>query len=142
LESVYSGVVSLRGFCLVLFLAELNNLELWATVISNAYLEAFTSELVYIIAGPEFKELQGHVLLISKALFGLRSSGARWHDRFAVKKPKEFVKILEKKLKLKTKKGTGPISFHLGMDFSRDEDNTLCLSSTKYVEKLIFGCVS
>jgi hypothetical protein len=42
---------------------------------------------------------------------------------------------LEKKHKFKTK-GTGPISFHLGMDFSHNED-TLCLSSTKYVEKLI-----
>jgi hypothetical protein len=35
LESVYSGVFSLRGFRLVLFLAELNNLELWATDIGN-----------------------------------------------------------------------------------------------------------
>jgi hypothetical protein len=46
-------------------------------------LEAFASELVYIIDGPEFKELEGHVLLISKALYGIRSSGARWHDSFA-----------------------------------------------------------
>jgi hypothetical protein len=175
LESVYSGVVSLRGFRLVLFLAELNKLELWATDIGNAYLEAFTSEKVYIIAGPEFKELEGHVLIISKALYGLRSSGARWHDRFAdcimelgffpcksepdiwmrklnnmyeyvavyvddlaiaMQNPREFVDILENKHKFKTK-GTGPISFHLGMDFSRDEDNTLCLSSTKYIEKLM-----
>jgi Reverse transcriptase (RNA-dependent DNA polymerase) len=82
LEYVYSGVVSLRGFRLVLFLEELNILELWATDIGNAYLEAFTSELVYIIAGPEFKELEGHVLLIFKVLYGLSSSGARWHDRF------------------------------------------------------------
>jgi hypothetical protein len=47
----------------------------------------------------------------------------------AMKNPKEIVDILEKKHKFKTK-GTGPISFHLGMDFSRNEDNTLCLSST------------
>jgi hypothetical protein len=52
-----------------------------------------------------------------------------------MKNPKEFVDILEKKHKFKTK-GTVPISFHLGMDFSRNEDNTLCLSSTKYVEKM------
>jgi hypothetical protein len=39
-ESVYSGVVSLRGFRLVMFLDELNNLEVWATDVSNAYLEA------------------------------------------------------------------------------------------------------
>ena len=77
LDSVYSGVVSLRGFRLVVFLAELNKLQLWATDIGNAYLEAYTSEKVYVIAGPEFKELEGHTLIISKALYGLRSSGAR-----------------------------------------------------------------
>ena len=53
-ESVYSGVVSLRGLCMVLFLAELNGLETWATNIGNAYLEARTSKKVYIIAGEEF----------------------------------------------------------------------------------------
>ena len=50
LESVYSGVVSLRGFRLVVFLAELNKLELWSTDIGNAYLENFTREKVYIAA--------------------------------------------------------------------------------------------
>jgi hypothetical protein len=34
-------------------------------------------------------------------------------------------------------KGTGPISFHLEMDFTRDEDNTLCISTTKYIDKLV-----
>jgi Reverse transcriptase (RNA-dependent DNA polymerase) len=40
LESVYYGVVSLRGFRIVLFLAKLNHLKLWSTDIGNAYLEA------------------------------------------------------------------------------------------------------
>jgi Reverse transcriptase (RNA-dependent DNA polymerase) len=83
LESVCYGVVSLRGFRIVLFLAELNHLELWSTDIGNAYLETYTSEKVYIIVGPEFGDREGHILIISKALYGLRSSGARWHDRFA-----------------------------------------------------------
>ena len=83
LESVYSGVVTLRGFRLVLFLGELNDLETWSTDVGNAYLEAYTSEKVYIIAGKEFGEREGHILLIKKALYGLRSSGARWHDRLA-----------------------------------------------------------
>jgi Reverse transcriptase (RNA-dependent DNA polymerase) len=82
-DSVYSGVVSLRGFRLVLFLAELNHLEIWATAISNAYLEAYTSKKVYVIAGPDFKDREGDILIVSNALYGLRSSGARWHDRFA-----------------------------------------------------------
>jgi hypothetical protein len=55
----------------MLFLAELNHLELWPTDIGNAYLEAFTSEKVYIIAGPEFGEREGHILIIRKALYGL-----------------------------------------------------------------------
>jgi hypothetical protein len=44
LESVYSGVISLRGLQIVTFLATLNGLDLWATDIGNAYLEAFTME--------------------------------------------------------------------------------------------------
>jgi hypothetical protein len=66
LDSVYSGVVSLQGFRLILFLVELNKLQLWATDISIAYLEAYTSEKVYIIAGPEFGDRGGHILVISK----------------------------------------------------------------------------
>jgi Reverse transcriptase (RNA-dependent DNA polymerase) len=83
LVSVYSGKVSLRGFRLVLFLAELNKLQIWATDIGNAYLEAYTSEKVYIVTGPEFGDREGHILVISKALYGLWSSSARWRDRFA-----------------------------------------------------------
>jgi Reverse transcriptase (RNA-dependent DNA polymerase) len=82
-ESVYSGVVSLRGIWLVVFLAELNKLELWGADVGNAYLEALTKEKVYIIAGPEFGELEGHTLLVFKALYGLRSSVLCWHQRFA-----------------------------------------------------------
>jgi len=40
-------------------------------------------EKVYIIAGPEFGELEGHTLIIFKALYGLRTSGLHWHERFA-----------------------------------------------------------
>lgn len=40
LTSVYSGVVALRGLRIVIFLAELNQLELWGTDIGNAYLRS------------------------------------------------------------------------------------------------------
>jgi Reverse transcriptase (RNA-dependent DNA polymerase) len=53
-EDVYSGVVSLRGIRLVIFLADLNQLELWEADVGNAYLEALTKEKVYIVGGPEF----------------------------------------------------------------------------------------
>jgi hypothetical protein len=65
---------------LVVFLAELNGLELWGADVGNAYLEAKTKEKV---DGPEFGTLEGHTLLVDKALYGLRSSGLRWHERLA-----------------------------------------------------------
>ena len=80
-ESVYSGVVSLRGLRLVMFLAELNRLLLWGGDVGNAYLEALTKEKLYITAGPEFGELQGHILIIYKAQYGTRTGGACWHDK-------------------------------------------------------------
>ena len=166
---------NIRGLRIVLFLAELNDLEVWSTDVGNAYLEAETNEKVYIIAGPEFGSRRDHILIIRKALYGLKTSGARWHDRFAdclrelgffpckaepdiwirqngnlyeyvavyvddlalaMKDPKEFTDLLATKYKFKLK-GTGPISFHLGMDFFRDEDGTLCMAPRKYIDKLL-----
>ena len=73
-DSVYSGVVSLRGIRLILFLAELNQIPIWGADIGNTYLEAMTKEKLYIIGGPEFGDMKGHVLIISRALYGLRTS--------------------------------------------------------------------
>ena len=42
LDSVYSGVVILRGLRLVVFVGELNDLETYVNDIGNAYLEAYT----------------------------------------------------------------------------------------------------
>jgi Reverse transcriptase (RNA-dependent DNA polymerase) len=175
LGSVYSGVVSLRGLRMLIFLAELNELETWATDIGNAYLEAVTSEKVYIIAGPEFKDLEGHVLVIYKALYGLRTFGLRWHERFAdclremgfipckaepdiwmrrngnvyeysavyvddlaiaAKYPNTIVEIFTNTYNFKLK-GTGTIHFHLGMDFFREDDGTLCIEPKKYIERMM-----
>jgi hypothetical protein len=60
---------------MVAFLSERNGLDLWATNIGNAYLEAKTSELLFIIAGPEFGDLEVHMYLQStvRTLF-LRST--------------------------------------------------------------------
>ena len=69
IESIYSGVVSTRSLRLSIYLAKLNNMEVWGPDIGNAYLEATTTDKLYIVAGPEFEELQGHILVIHKALY-------------------------------------------------------------------------
>ena len=55
-------------------------MEVWGAGIGNAYQEATTKERLYV-AGPELEELQGHILVIHKALYGLKSSGLRWSQR-------------------------------------------------------------
>ena len=60
----------------MIFLGKLNNLDLWGTDIGNAYLEAFTDEKLYIVAGPEFQD----IIIFLKALYGLNSSGKRWAE--------------------------------------------------------------
>ena len=54
-------------------LSELNQLELWGTDIGNAYLEAHTKEKLFIVAGPEFDDLEGHFLVIDRVLYGTRT---------------------------------------------------------------------
>jgi hypothetical protein len=51
----------------------------------------------------------------------------------AIQNPQKLMDILENKHKFKLK-GMGSINFHLGMDFTGDDDNTLCICS---IEKLI-----
>ena len=83
LESVYSGIVSLCGLRIVIFLAELNGLLIWATNITSAYFEAFFSQKVCIKAGPEFGKLEGYQLTIEKAFYRLGTNRARCHERLA-----------------------------------------------------------
>ena len=174
-DSVYSGVVSLKGLRAMIFIAELNGLQVWGTDIGNAYLEANTLEKVCITAGPEFEKLQGHTLIVVKALYGLRSSGLRWHERFsdcmrnegffpckaepdiwmrdkgdhyeyvgvyvddlafAMKDPQTFADVLQNKYKFKLK-GTGPLEFHLGCNFYRNDDGILCMAPTKYIDRMV-----
>ena len=71
----------MRNLRLAMFIAELNDLQLWGADVGNAYLQELTKEKLYIVAGPEFEELQGHVLVMYNALYGTRSGGACWHDK-------------------------------------------------------------
>ena len=57
-------------------------------------------------------------------------------DRLVVSKdPNNIFNILKMKHELKVK-GTGPISYHHGCNFDRDENKTLCFALHKHFEKM------
>ena len=83
IENIKSGLVSLSNLRLVIFQGKLNNLDMWGADIGNAYLEAFTDEKHYIVAGTEFQELEGYILIFRKALY----------DTIPTKNGRELVEI-------------------------------------------------
>ena len=83
-EGIFSGVVSMKTVRICFAIAKLNGLDICAGDIENVYLYGKTKEKVYIIAGPEFGEkLLGKKPLIDKALYGLKSSSARFHEHLS-----------------------------------------------------------
>ena len=79
----YSSVVSRDSVRIALLIASLNELEVLACDIQNAYLTADCREKIYFIAGPEFGSEQGSIMIIKKALYGLKSSGAAFRAHLA-----------------------------------------------------------
>ena len=53
-----------------------------------------------------------------------------------MKDPKAFCDTLKEKYKLKLKE-VGPISYHLGCGYTRDEDGTIVADPRKYVGKIL-----
>ena len=53
-DTYYSSVVSLRSMRIVIFLSELNKVELCSGDIGNAYFEAYTKEKICFMGGKEF----------------------------------------------------------------------------------------
>ncbi|KAL7580569.1 hypothetical protein ACA910_003691 [Epithemia clementina (nom. ined.)] len=124
-ESIYSGVVSLRSLRITIFLGKLNDLELWGADIGNAYLEATTDELLFIVAGPEFEELEGHILVFKKALYGLRSSGLKWSQRL---------------YDIMTEMGFSPSKADPCIWMKKNHDGTKYMYIAIYVDDLLIAC--
>ena len=61
----------------------MNGLICKAGDIGSACLEAKTKEKVFFVAGKSLGPLEGHTLVIIKALHELRSSGAHFHEQLA-----------------------------------------------------------
>ena len=79
----YSSVVSHDSVRIALLIAALNDLNILSCDIQNAYLTANCREWIYTIAGPEFGSETGSIMLVKKALYGLKSSGAAFRAHLA-----------------------------------------------------------
>ena len=79
----YSSVVSRDSVHIAFLIAALNDLQILSCDIQNAYLTADCHEKIYIIAGPEFGSEAGSIMLVKKALYGLKSSGTAFRAHLA-----------------------------------------------------------
>jgi hypothetical protein len=79
----YSSVVSRDSVRIGLLIAALNDLEIMTCDIQNAFLNADCREQCFIRAGKEFGSEAGTLMIIRKALYGLKSSGAAFRALLA-----------------------------------------------------------
>ena len=80
----YSSVVSRDSVRIAFLLAALNEVDILAADIGNAYLNADCREKVHTTLGIEFgQNMVGKTAVICKALYGLKSSGVAWRAHLA-----------------------------------------------------------
>ncbi len=83
-HDVYSSTVKGVSVKLLHVIAHKTGMTQLCGDVGNAYVNAFTNEKVYAVAGKEFGEaLEGSIVIIKKALYGLRTSSERWYAHFA-----------------------------------------------------------
>jgi len=83
-QTTYSTVVSRDSIGIMFLIVALNDVDILSADIGNAYLNAPTKERVHTTAGPEFGPNRiGQTVVIVRALYGLKTSGAAWHSLLA-----------------------------------------------------------
>ena len=81
----YSSVVTRESVRIAFTVAALNDVDVQMFDVGNAYLTAPLpeEEKYWCKAGPEFGEDEGKVLILVRALYGLKSAGAAYRHHFA-----------------------------------------------------------
>ena len=79
----YSSVVSRDSIRIAFLIAGLNDLDVLACDVTNAYLNAPCRERIWFEGQIETGEDCGKVLVLTRALYGLKSSGAAWRADLA-----------------------------------------------------------
>ena len=72
----YAGVVLRDTVCVALTVAALNDFQVRTTDIHNAYIQTAVSEKIWMLPEPEFGPDAGNSVLIVRALYGIKSTGA------------------------------------------------------------------
>ena len=81
----YSTLVSRESIRILLLVAALNDLEILGTDVQHAFLSADNLEQNWIRAGPEFGAEQRKLLIVIRALHGLKSASAAFRYFMAKK---------------------------------------------------------
>ncbi len=76
----YSSVVSRDSIRILFLIAGLNNLNILAADVTNAYLNADVREKMWFLGGLETGDGCGKLCVLVKALYGLKSSCAGWKN--------------------------------------------------------------
>ncbi len=83
-QLTYSSVVTWESIHIGFLIAALNGLDILSADVGNAYLQAPTREKVHTTAGPKFGPSNiGRTVIVVRAMYGLKSSGATWHTKFS-----------------------------------------------------------
>ena len=81
--SLYSSVVKTISVRLLDIIADRDGLEILCGDVGNAFVTANCLEKVYSRAGPEFGDKEDAILILSRALYGLRSSSRAFRLHFS-----------------------------------------------------------
>ena len=79
----YASVVSRGSVRIALTIAALNDLKVLACDIQNAYLTAKFTENIWTISGPEFGSNAGNLMIVVRALCGLKYIGSAFRALLA-----------------------------------------------------------
>ena len=91
----YFSVVSRESVRLAFTIATLNGVDVMSCNLENAYLNAMCCRKIWFEGGTKFGEDKGEVLIVVRALYGLKSMGSSWHVALAqVLKDLYFVSTL------------------------------------------------
>ena len=92
---MYSSVVSRVSVRLANTIAALNGVEIMSCDLENAYINAMCCNNIWFEGGTECGEDKVKLLIVVRALYGLKSAGSSWHASLAqVLKDLDFVSML------------------------------------------------